>query len=97
MKEDISDIREDLLNYEEFEKRKDSRLYFKAAFLFLLVVLLGIYIGNMLFGDNSLEMMLSLEQKRDKLQKITDELKKENAKLQRKYFELKQIEAVDGR
>ncbi len=97
MKEDISDIREDLLDYEEFEKRKDSRLYFKAAFLFLLVVLLGIYIGNMLFGDNSLEMMLSLEQKRDKLQKMTDELKKENARLQRKYFELKQIEAVDGR
>ena len=89
MKKNIS---EELLDYKDFEKKKDSRLYIKALFLIVLVILFGIYIGNLLFGDNSLEMLLNLQSSEKELQKRTKELKKNNAKLQKKYFELKQLE-----
>ncbi len=89
MKKDI----EELLEYKDFEKRKDGRLYLKAVALITIVILFGIYIGNLLFGDNSLEMLLNLQQTRDKLQIQTESLKKENAKLQKEYFELKQLQS----
>ncbi len=89
MKKNIS---EELLDYKDFEKRKDGRFYIKAVFLVILVIMFGIYIGNMLFGDNSLEMLLNLQNTEKRLEKRTKDLKKENAKLQKKYFELKQLE-----
>ncbi len=93
----MKDIRDTLLDYKEFEKKKDGRFYLKAAFLVLAVIALGVYIGNLLFGDNSLEMMMALKSQRERLQKLTSSLKEENAKLQRKYFELKQIEVIDSK
>ena len=91
----MKDIRDDLLNYEEFERKRDGSFYLKAAALIMLVVMLGVYIGNLLFGENSLETLLNLQNQREVLQKKTDELKDENARLQRKYFELKQIALPD--
>ena len=52
----------------------------------------GIYIGILLFGTNSLEVLLGLEEYESYLQKEVNSLKNENATLQKSYFELKELD-----
>ena len=61
--------------------------------LFFIVVAFGIYVGILLYGSNSLEVLLGLEDYETYLQSETLRLKNENAELQREYFELKEISA----
>jgi len=61
--------------------------------LFTLVILLGIYLGVILYGTNSLEVLFNLSDYEDYLQTEIVKLKQENAELQREYFELKEISA----
>ncbi|MGP1579808.1 MAG: hypothetical protein ACTTH5_02125 [Wolinella sp.] len=56
------------------------------------VALLGIYIGNLLFGANSLEVLLHLRNHEYSLKQRVEQLQKENAHLQKEYFELKGLE-----
>jgi cell division protein FtsL len=56
------------------------------------IILLGIYIGTIFFGTNSLEVHLNLSEYKGELEVRIEELKKENAQLQKEYFELKQLE-----
>ena len=65
----------------------------KFFFLFALVILLGIYLGVLLYGTNSLEVLFGLQDYENYLQDEVIHLKKENAQLQREYFELKEISA----
>lgn len=58
----------------------------------LLVLLFGIYIGNLLFGINSLEVLYGLESKKESLEQQVDRLQQNNAKLQKEYLELKFLE-----
>ena len=55
------------------------------------VVALGIYIGVLLFGPNSLTVLLSLEERRAAYETCIKILKDQNAALQKEYFELKQL------
>ena len=66
-----------------------------AKFLLLLLIVLafGIYIGLILYGTNSLEILFGLEEYERYLQDEVYRLKQENAELQREYFELKEISA----
>jgi hypothetical protein len=61
--------------------------------LVLLVLALGIYLGVLLYGTNSLEVLFRLEDYENYLQSEVHRLKSENAELQREYFELKEISA----
>jgi cell division protein FtsB len=65
----------------------------KFFLLFFIVILLGIYLGVLLYGTNSLEVLLGLQDYEDYLQSEVTRLKNENAELQREYFELKEISA----
>jgi len=65
----------------------------KFFLLFTLVILLGIYLGVLLYGTNSLEVLFGLQDYENYLQNEIVHLKKENAELQREYFELKEISA----
>ncbi|WP_457749384.1 hypothetical protein [Sulfurimonas sp.] len=65
----------------------------KFFLLFALVILLGIYLGVLLYGTNSLEVLFGLQDYENYLQNEVVHLKKENAELQREYFELKEISA----
>ncbi len=64
----------------------------KFVIALLAVLSLGIYIGTLLFGDNSLEILLGLEEYEHYLEERIDGLKSENAQLQKEYFELKELE-----
>lgn len=61
--------------------------------LILLVLGLGVYIGVILYGANSLEVFLGLQDYEEYLQNEISRLKNENAELQKEYFELKEISA----
>lgn len=66
-----------------------------AKFFILLfaVVGLGVYIGLLLYGENSLQVYMGLVEYENHLQTEIERLKNENAELQREYFELKEISA----
>lgn len=65
----------------------------KFLILLLMVLAFGIYIGLILYGTNSLEILFGLEEYETYLQDEVYRLKHENAELQREYFELKEISA----
>jgi cell division protein FtsB len=56
------------------------------------VIALGIYTGILLFGPNSLTVLLNLEEQRTTYETYIKILKAKNAALQKEYFELKQLE-----
>ena len=65
----------------------------KFFFLLFLVVALGVYLGVLLYGTSSLEILFGLQEYDAYLQDEVSRLKLENAELQREYFELKEISA----
>lgn len=58
------------------------------------VVVSGLYIGTLLFGDASLEVLLRLQTYENDLEQNIQRLKQENARLQKNYFELKELEPL---
>ena len=52
----------------------------------------GIYIGNLLFGTNSIEVLTNVQTQQSYLKQKLISLQKNNAKLQKEYFELKNLE-----
>ncbi len=79
---------------EEFKtpKKKGFLLILKIFFLVAAVIGLGLYVGDLLYGKNSLEVFLSLQDKKELFKSEIQKYKKENAKLQKEYFELLQLE-----
>jgi len=65
----------------------------KFFLLFILIVILGIYLGVLFYGTNSIEVLFGLQDYDNYLQDEVIHLKAENAELQREYFELKEISA----
>lgn len=61
--------------------------------LLFIVLALGIYMGILLYGTNSLEVLFGLNDYENYLEEEIYRLKNENAELQREYFELKEISA----
>jgi len=56
------------------------------------VVVVAFYVGNLLFGNASLEVLLQLETYEGHLTREITRLKQENAALQKEFFELKELE-----
>ena len=56
------------------------------------VIAIGMYISVLLFGDNSLEVLMRLDEYKSYLSDEIDSVKKENASLQKEFFELKELE-----
>jgi len=85
--------------YEEIDSHQSvTQKYFgislmKFLLLLLFVLLLGVYIGVLLYGTNSLEVLFGLQDYENYLQDQVSTLKTQNAELQREYFELKEISA----
>ncbi len=68
-------------------------LSLKALLLTMIAILLfGIYVGVLMYGENSLTVLLHLREKKSALQEEARMLKSQNQKLQKEYFELKQLE-----
>jgi cell division protein FtsB len=73
------------------QKRGSNFSFLQAFFLILLVLLAAVYMGETLFGQNSLEVLLSLQKQQQVLNTKIERISKENAILQKKYFELRSL------
>lgn len=56
------------------------------------VIALGLYVSVLLFGDNSLEVLMRIDEYKSYLGDEINDMKKENASLQKEFFELKELE-----
>ena len=56
------------------------------------ILLFGIYVGVLIYGENSLTVLNHLQEKKQALRQEEKALKVENQRLQKEYFELKQLE-----
>ena len=72
-----------------FEKK---RFDYKIVFIVIGAVLIALYIVDLMFGTKSFSNLIDLENSVKVMEKRVKELKKENAKLQKSYFELKELE-----
>lgn len=65
----------------------------KFIIAFCIVLFSGIYIGSLLYGTNSLQVYMKLDDYNDYLKSQIVTLKQQNANKQKEYFELKEITA----
>jgi cell division protein FtsB len=56
------------------------------------ILLFGIYVGILIYGENSLTVLNQLKEKKQGLLEEGKTLKSENQRLQKEFFELKQLE-----
>jgi len=87
------ELYEDIDNSQSITQRYLGLSLTKFLSLLLVVLALGIYLGVLLYGTNSLEVLFGLQDYENYLQSEVHRLKNENAELQREYFELKEISA----
>ena len=84
-----------LEEFEEQTQKRDSKgvsFYLKVFSLLVLVVGFGVYVGDMLFGKSSLDVLLNLQSEKQILERSVDTFKEQNAILQKEYFELKDLD-----
>jgi hypothetical protein len=58
----------------------------------IVIILFGIYLGVLIYGENSLTELEHLKQEKQNLLEEAQLLKNENQRLQKEFFELKQLE-----
>lgn len=78
----------------EIKKNHTNRSKF-IIFVFIAVsvtFILSLYVADLLFGKNSLEVYNSLKDKKIQLEAEIKKLQLDNARLQKEYFELKNLE-----
>lgn len=64
----------------------------KIIITFGLIVFMGVYLGVILFGENSILALWHLKQEERELNKEIVDTKNKNQELQKEYFLLKQLE-----
>lgn len=86
----------DLLDEIEAEQSLPARYlglsWQKLSVMVFVVIFSGIYIGVILFGESSLQVLLNLEEYETFLHEEVSGLKIENANLQKELFELKELD-----
>ena len=88
----MSDLLDEIESENTLSKRYLGLSWQKLGLLAFIVILCGVYIGVILFGENSLQVLLNLEEYEVFLQDEVVQLKAENASLQKELFELKELD-----
>jgi cell division protein FtsB len=79
---------------ETLPEERESWFGFSLRSLLLILIgilLFGLYVGALLFGENSLEVLDDLQREKSQLTLEKNRLQRDNQKLQKRYFELLQI------
>jgi len=79
-------------DFDFLEKREVNIKLLVVSFLILSV---AIYIGFLIYGNRGLNRLIEIEQTHNVLKKEVENLKKENVKLQKEYFGLKDIKGEE--
>jgi len=88
----MSEILEELEDITKKDAQKSPLFYIKILSLVVVVAGFGIYVGDLLFGKSSLDVLLNLQADKGTLSRKVVNLKNENAILQKEYFELKDLD-----
>ncbi len=87
-KEELSHV---LDSEQSFIQRYFGLSLFKFLVFIIIIVSFSVYVGFLLYGDSSVEVLFQLQDYENYLHTEIQHLKRENAQLQREYFELKEI------
>ncbi len=90
----MSELYEEIENKESFTQRYFGLSLKKFIIALAIVIAVGIYMGVLLFGENSLRILMNLDNYSNNLQAKIQILKVDNAKKQKAYFQLKEISAT---
>ena len=88
----MSDLLDEIEAEQSLPKRYFGLSWQKLGLLALIVIFSGIYIGIILFGENSLQVLINLEEYESFLKDEIVKLKAENAGLQKELFELNELD-----
>jgi len=76
----------------DFDSLDKREVNIKLLVLIFSIVSVAIYIGFLIYGNRGLNRLIDLQENKQILNKSVQYLKKENVKLQKEYFGLKDIE-----
>lgn len=79
-------------HYQSFSERRFGLSTGKFLVACAFVVALLFYLALLIFGNNSLSVLFQLEEYQSYLADDIENLKKQNAALQKQYFELKELD-----
>jgi len=79
-----------MINYDDLVKK--PKIDLKIVLVVVVAIILGFYIVDLMFGKRSFSRMIDLNSDLEVLNKKVTVLKQENARLQKEYFELKELE-----
>jgi len=80
------------LNNFDFDFLDKKEVNIKLLFLVFLIISVAIYIGFLIYGNRGINRLIELQENKQIMQKAVKNLQKENIKLQKEYFGLKDIE-----
>jgi cell division protein FtsB len=94
----MSELLKEFEDLREKEEKKSASFYLKILTLIVIVAGFGIYVGDMLFGKSSLDVLVNLQSTKEAYEQSVYDLKQQNAVLQKEYFELKDLDPdIEGR
>ena len=79
-----------MIDYDSLIKK--PKIDLKIVLIIIVAIILGFYIVDLMFGKRSFSRMIDLNNNLEVLNKRVYELKQENTRLQKEYFELKELE-----
>ena len=79
-----------MIDYDSLIKK--PKIDLKIVLVIIVAIVLGFYIVDLMFGKRSFSRMIDLNNNLEVLNKRVHELKQENTRLQKEYFELKELE-----
>jgi len=88
---DDSELFGDLEEHGSFTEKYFGISTAKFLITLVIVILSGVYISLLLFGDNSVTVLYDLDEYESYLSQEVANLKTENASLQKEYFELLEL------
>jgi len=77
----------------DFDTLFKKRFDYKIILVIIIAIILAMYLIDLMFGKYSFMRMIELNNNLKTLNQSVKNLKKENAKLQKEYFELKELES----
>jgi len=76
----------------DFDFLEENKKSLKLLVLGFLIIAFAIYVGYLIYGKRGLNRYIELQETKHILNQEVQKLKKENVKLQKEYFGLKDIE-----
>jgi len=78
-----------MIDFDDLERKK---IDYKLLIIILAAFVFAFYVYDLMFGERSYTRLLDLQHEYDTLRTHVTTLKKKNEKLQKEYFELKELE-----